>query len=134
MKDQVDALKRNGVPSDFLNSTQPREEQVRVQRAAFNGEIKLLYVAPERIVQPGFQQFLNSIEISLIAVDEAHCISEWGHEFRPDYRNLRVLRHLSEGTPFIALTATATEQVREDIETQLELRDPARFCGELRSS
>ena len=129
MKDQVDALKRNGVPSDFLNSTQPRAEQVRVQRAAFNGAIKLLYVAPERIVQPGFQQFLNSLEISLIAVDEAHCISEWGHEFRPDYRNLRVLRHLSEGTPFIALTATATEQVREDIETQLELRDPARFVA-----
>ena len=129
MKDQVDALKRNGVPSDFLNSTQPRAEQVRVQRAAFNGEIKLLYVAPERIVQPGFQQFLNSLEISLIAVDEAHCISEWGHEFRPDYRNLRVLRHLSEGTPFIALTATATEQVREDIESQLELRDPARFVA-----
>ncbi len=129
MKDQVDALRRNGVPADFLNSTQPREEQVRVQRAVFQGETKLLYVAPERIVQPGFQQFLNAIDISLIAVDEAHCISEWGHEFRPDYRNMRVLRHLSEGTPFIALTATATEQVREDIEAQLELRDPARFVA-----
>ena len=129
MKDQVDALKRNGVPADFLNSTQPREEQVRVQKAAFHGETKLLYVAPERIVQPGFQQFLNTIDISLIAVDEAHCISEWGHEFRPDYRNMQVLRRLSEETPFIALTATATEQVREDIEAQLELRDPARFVA-----
>lgn len=129
MKDQVDALKRNGVPADFLNSTQPREEQIRVQRAAFQGETKLLYVAPERIVQPGFQQFLNSLDISLVAVDEAHCISEWGHEFRPDYRNLRVLRDLCEGTPFIALTATATEQVREDIVAQLELRDPARFVA-----
>ena len=129
MKDQVDALKRNGVPADFLNSTQPREEQVRVQKAAFHGETKLLYVAPERIVQPGFQQFLNAIDISLIAVDEAHCISEWGHEFRPDYRNMRVLRRLSEDTPFIALTATATEQVRQDIEAQLELRDPARFVA-----
>ena len=129
MKDQVDALKRNGVPADFLNSAQSREEQLRVQRATFHGEIKLLYVAPERIVQPGFQQFLSSIEISLVAVDEAHCISEWGHEFRPDYRNLRVLRRLSEDTPFIALTATATEQVREDIENQLGLRDPARFVA-----
>ena len=129
MKDQVDALQRNGVPADFLNSAQPREEQVRVQKAAFHGETKLLYVAPERIVQPGFQQFLNAIDISLIAVDEAHCISEWGHEFRPDYRSLRVLRRLSEGTPFIALTATATERVRDDIEVQLELRDPARFVA-----
>ena len=129
MKDQVDALKRNGVPADFLNSTQPREEQVRIQKAAFHGETKLLYVAPERIVQPGFQQFLNAIDISLVAVDEAHCISEWGHEFRPDYRNLRVLRSLSEDAPFIALTATATERVREDIKVQLELRDPARFVA-----
>ena len=129
MKDQVDALKRNGVPAEFLNSAQPREEQVRVQREAFGGDLKLLYVAPERIVQPGFQQFLNSLEISLIAVDEAHCISEWGHEFRPDYRNMRVLRRLKEDTPFIALTATATKQVREDIEAQLDLRDPARFVA-----
>ena len=129
MKDQVDALKRNGVPAEFLNSTQPRDEQVRVQQAAFRGDLNLLYVAPERIAQPGFQQFLNSLEISLIAVDEAHCISEWGHEFRPDYRNLRILRRLSEDTPFIALTATATEQVREDIEAQLELRDPERFVA-----
>ena len=129
MKDQVDALKRNGVPADFLNSTQPREEQLRVQQAAFHGDLKLLYVAPERIVQSGFQQYLNSLEISLVAVDEAHCISEWGHEFRPDYRNLRILRRLSEDTPFIALTATATIQVREDIETQLELRNPERFVA-----
>ena len=129
MKDQVDALKRNGVLAEFLNSAQPREEQVRVQREAFSGDLKLLYVALERIVRPGFQQFLNSLEISLIAVDEAHCISEWGHEFRPDYRNLRVLRRLKEGTPFVALTATATAQVREDIEAQLDLRDPARFVA-----
>ncbi len=129
MKDQVDALRRNGVPADFLNSTQPREEQIRVQQAVFHGELKLLYVAPERIVQSGFQQYLNSLEISLVAVDEAHCISEWGHEFRPDYRNLRILRRLSEDTPFIALTATATTQVREDIETQLELRNPERFVA-----
>ena len=127
MKDQVDALKRNGVPVEYLNSTQSRSEQVRIQRAAFGGDLKLLYVAPERITRPGFQQFLEAIDLSLIAVDEAHCISEWGHEFRPDYRNLRTLRQLKPGTPVIALTATATESVRDDIVDQLGLSTPAIF-------
>ena len=129
MKDQVDALKRNGVPAEFLNSTQSRADQLRIQKAAFHDAIKILYVAPERIARPEFQEFLKALNVSLVAVDEAHCISEWGHEFRPDYRNLRMVRQLVGKAPFIALTATATGQVREDIETQLALDQPARFVG-----
>ncbi len=132
MKDQVDSLKGNGVPAEFLNSAQSRAEQARIQKSVFNGAVELLYVAPERIVQPGFQQFLSAIDVSLIAVDEAHCISEWGHEFRPDYRNLKSLRKLKPEAPIIALTATATGTVREDIVKQLELRRPREYVASFR--
>ena len=131
MKDQVDALKANGVPAECLNSSMSGEEQSRVQTQAYRGEIKLLYVAPERIVRLGFQRFLESIQLSLIAVDEAHCISQWGHEFRPDYRNLRQLRRLAPDTPVIALTATATRRVRDDIAAQLEMKSPSVFTGSI---
>ena len=131
MKDQVDALKANGIAADCLNSGMSGEEQSRVQMKAYRGELKMLYVAPERIVQPGFQRFLKSIELSLIAVDEAHCISQWGHEFRPDYRNLRQLRRLAPDTPVIALTATATQRVRDDILAQLDMKSPAIFTGSI---
>lgn len=129
MKDQVDALKANGAPAECLNSGMSGEEQSRVQSKAYRGELKLLYVAPERIVRPGFQRFLGSIELSLIAVDEAHCISQWGHEFRPDYRNLRQLRRLAPETPVIALTATATRRVRDDILAQLDMKSSSVFTG-----
>ena len=129
MKDQVDALKANGVAAECLNSGMTDSERNRVRRMAYDGELKLLYVAPERIVQTGFRRFLESIELSLIAVDEAHCISQWGHEFRPDYRNLKTLRRLAPRVPVIALTATATERVRDDIADQLEMRDHAPFTG-----
>ncbi len=129
MKDQVDGLRANGIAAGFLNSAQSSEERRRIQQMAFEGRLKLLYVAPERITQQGFHLFLNALDISLIAVDEAHCISEWGHEFRPDYRNLKMLRALSPQTPVIALTATATERVRDDIAAQLELRDTRVFVG-----
>ena len=129
MKDQVDALKANGIAADCLNSGMSGEEQSRVQTQARRGEIKLLYVAPERIVRPGFQRFLESVKLSLIAVDEAHCISQWGHEFRPDYRNLKQLRRLAPRTPVIALTATATQRVRDDIAAQLEMKSPSVFTG-----
>ena len=129
MKDQVDGLRANGVPAGMLNSTMPARETSQVQDQARQGALKILYVAPERLALPGFQRFLQSLDVSLIAIDEAHCISEWGHEFRPDYRNLKALRRDFPGIPVIALTATATKPVREDIVTQLGLRDPKIFIS-----
>ncbi|MDP1845949.1 MAG: DNA helicase RecQ [Candidatus Moranbacteria bacterium] len=121
MKDQVDALKANGIPAAFINSTLSPAEIDRTQTEARTGELKILYAAPERLANPGFQNFLSELKISLIAIDEAHCISEWGHDFRPDYRNLKILRNIFPGVPVMALTATATEKVREDIIRQLSL-------------
>jgi len=129
MKDQVDGLRANGVPAGLLNSTLASEEASLVQDQARQGKLKILYVAPERLALPGFQRFLQSLEVSLIAIDEAHCISEWGHDFRPDYRNLKALRQSFPGVPVIALTATATEQVREDIVSQLGLAKPEIFIS-----
>ena len=121
MKDQVDALNANGIPSRFINSGMTFRETLEVQKEVRAGDVKLLYVAPERLPVPGFRRFLRDINLDLIAIDEAHCISEWGHEFRPDYRNLLELRRGFPSTPVIALTATATERVREDIVGQLEI-------------
>jgi ATP-dependent DNA helicase RecQ len=129
MKDQVDALRANGIDAGYVNSTLSLAEISRVQRQAFSGELRLLYVAPERIATSAFRRFLHSMNLSLIAVDEAHCISEWGHEFRPDYRNLSDLRGLFPDVPLIALTATATERVRKDIRDQLDLREPRVFVA-----
>ena len=121
MKDQVDALEANGIQAAFVNSTLSYQEIRRVQMRASQGELKMLYVAPERLATPRFRQFLRYARLSLIAVDEAHCISEWGHDFRPDYRNLKALRQDFPAVPVIALTATATEKVRDDIVEQLGL-------------
>ena len=121
MKDQVDALRANGIPAAFVNSSLPSSEIGRIHTAALMGRIKILYIAPERLTVPGFVSFLDSVSVSLIAIDEAHCISEWGHDFRPDYRNLKALRARFPDVPCIALTATATERVREDIVTQLDI-------------
>ena len=129
MKDQVDGLWANGVPAGLLNSTLAAQEASQVQDQARQGKIKILYVAPERLALPGFQRFLQSLDVSLIAIDEAHCISEWGHDFRPDYRNLKSLRRDFPGVPVIALTATATEPVREDIVNQLGLEKPEIFIS-----
>ena len=129
MKDQVDGLRANGVPAGLLNSALSPQESAQVQDQAKQGKIKILYIAPERLALPGFQRFLQSLEVSLIAIDEAHCISEWGHDFRPDYRNLKSLRQEFPGVPVIALTATATTQVREDILSQLGLNDPEIFIS-----
>ena len=129
MKDQVDALNANGIAARFINSSLPAGEVGRVQAQVLRGQIKLLYVAPERLALPGFRRFLHGLDLSLIAIDEAHCISEWGHEFRPDYRNLRQLRDDFPATPVIALTATATQRVRDDIIAQLGLQQGRVFLS-----
>ena len=129
MKDQVDALEANGLPAGFINSGQTPEEAAEAARRVRAGEIKLLYVAPERVIEPRFADFLAGLEVGLIAIDEAHCVSEWGHEFRPAYRELASLRRVSRGAPVIALTATATERVRADILSQLGLKDPGVFIS-----
>lgn len=121
MKDQVDALRANGIAAAFLNSTLSFDEAARIEEQATRGELKLLYMAPERLATPQAQYFLQTLRISLFAIDEAHCISEWGHDFRPDYRTLRVLREMFPQTPMIALTATANHRVRDDILSQLAL-------------
>lgn len=129
MKDQVDTLRANDIPAAFINGTLTRSEIERVQRQAQGGVLKILYAAPERLAQPDFQQFLATLNVSFVAVDEAHCISMWGHEFRPDYRRLGDLRRSLPGVPFLALTATATEQVRADIVRQLHLQQPKQFIA-----
>ncbi len=115
MKDQVDSLQVNGIEAEFINSNLTDAEIEERMRRAQAGGIKLLYIAPERFASGAFREFLSTIKVSLIAVDEAHCISEWGHDFRPDYRNLGILKKLYLGVPLIALTATATPKVRQDI-------------------
>ncbi|MBI3009461.1 MAG: DNA helicase RecQ [Candidatus Omnitrophica bacterium] len=130
MKDQVDAMDVMGIPATCLNSTLDARESQRRQQKLARGEYRLLYVAPERLMLDGFLQDLRCRHIALIAVDEAHCISEWGHDFRPEYRRLTELRDILPKVPILALTATATERVRYDILRQLRLQDPAVYVGE----
>ena len=129
MKDQVDALNHNGIAARYINSSLSAFEIERVRSQLLAGQIRLLYVAPERLALPAFRRFLSGLNLSLIAIDEAHCISEWGHEFRPEYRNLRQLRDDFPSAPVIALTATATERVRQDIVGQLRLQDGRVFLS-----
>ena len=129
MKDQVDALNRRGIPAGFISSATSLDDSRRVARQAQSGQIRLLYVAPERIAMPVFRKFLLGLKLSLIAIDEAHCISEWGHDFRPDYRNLQSLRSDFPDVPLIALTATATEKVRQDIADVLGLQDAEQYTA-----
>lgn len=124
MKDQVEGLQASGVAATFLNSTLSSDESKTRFRGLYKGEYKLLYIAPERVMLSGFIDRLPELGVRLIAVDEAHCISEWGHDFRPEYRQLAGLRQTLPEVPFIALTATATLRVREDIVRLLELREP----------
>jgi ATP-dependent DNA helicase RecQ len=124
MKDQVDALQAAGVPATFLNSSLAAGESRERLRGLHTGKFSLLYVAPERLLLSGFLEDLKRWNVQLIAVDEAHCISEWGHDFRPEYRQLAQLRELFPKAPFMALTATATGRVREDIVNHLKLREP----------
>ncbi|MEB3357158.1 MAG: DNA helicase RecQ [Synechococcales bacterium] len=128
MQDQVEALQSNGIGATFINSSLTLEQMRERQQQILSGQIKLLYIAPERLFQERFSAFLDTVQqrigLAGFAIDEAHCVSEWGHDFRPEYRDLRRLRHQYASTPMIALTATATERVRQDILTQLELREP----------
>ena len=121
MKDQVDALQTSGIAATFLNSALDRHEAVKRLRGLNRGEYRLLYVAPERLMLDGFFERALNWNIAQIAIDEAHCISEWGHDFRPEYRELKKLRRHLPDVPIIALTATATERVRKDIVDQLHL-------------
>ena len=129
MKDQVDSLNSKGIRASFINSTMTYAAIRSVQLNAYRGDLDILYVAPERLVTPRFRDFLNSLKLGLIAIDEAHCISEWGHDFRPDYRNLQTLRDDFPDTPVVALTATATNRVREDILYQLKMLEATPFVA-----
>ncbi|MBK9671221.1 MAG: DNA helicase RecQ [Bacteroidetes bacterium] len=128
MKDQVQALQANGIEAEFINSSLSFEENNAVKEKCRRGITKLLYMAPETIVQLR-DTFLNEITISLVAIDEAHCISSWGHDFRPEYTQLGFLRLKFSNVPFIALTATADKVTRKDILQQLKLRDPEQFIS-----
>ena len=131
MKDQVDALVNNGVKAAFLNSSQTSREQTEVFQKVRSGELKILYVAPERLLQSGdqFIDFLESINVSLFAIDEAHCISSWGHDFRPEYIQLGKLKRYFPDVPIIALTATADKLVRKDIFERLNIQHAELFIS-----
>src|SRR3954469_25070351 len=127
MKDQVDALTTRGIPATFINSSIPPDERAERLRAAVRGELRLLYVAPERFRASGFGEMLARAQPVLLAVDEAHCMVEWGHDFRPDYARLGEVRAQLGATRLVALTATATPDVRQGIADQLEMNEPAVF-------
>ncbi|HEY8102265.1 MAG TPA: DNA helicase RecQ [Burkholderiaceae bacterium] len=129
MQDQVDALAEVGVRAAFINSTQTYEESARIERRVRSGDLDLVYVAPERLLTPRCLDLLESSKIALFAIDEAHCVSQWGHDFRPEYIKLSVLHERFPNVPRIALTATADQQTREEIAHRLQLDDARQFVS-----
>jgi ATP-dependent DNA helicase RecQ len=132
MKNQVDLLNGVGVNAQFLNSTLTKTEMARVKKEVLAGEVKLLYVAPESLTKEDNIGFLKSALISFVAIDEAHCISEWGHDFRPEYRRIRFIIDMLGNLPIIALTATATPKVQQDIQKNLTMEDASVFKSSFR--
>lgn len=128
MKDQVEGLRANGVPAAALNSMNDEAESARVRAACLRGELKLLYISPERLMLE-LPYLIRDMKVSLFAVDEAHCISQWGHDFRPEYAQLGLLRQTFPDVPIVALTATADRLTLEDIQKQLALSDPVVFIS-----
>jgi len=124
MKDQVDAARENGISAAFMNSSLDQREIANIERLLSGGQVKLLYIAPERFAMPQFSETLKRIPLSLFAIDEAHCISEWGHDFRPDYLALSAIPKHFPGVPVAAFTATATGKVQQDIIHKIGLRKP----------
>jgi len=129
MADQVSALRELGIQAEFLNSTLSFDEVRLIEERVFSGDVQVLYVAPERLTLENTLQFLSQISISLFAIDEAHCVSQWGHDFRPDYQRLRVLHERFPFVPRIALTATADTRTRQEIIDQLNLEDAKVFIN-----
>lgn len=129
MKDQVDQLLTNGIEAGYLNSSQTLEEQRVIEQKALSGQLKLLYLSPEKVMTQGFYHFISHCKISFIAVDEAHCVSQWGHDFRPEYTLLGNLRNTFPNIPLMALTATADPTTRADILLYLRLHEPHTYLG-----
>jgi ATP-dependent DNA helicase RecQ len=132
MKNQVDLLNGVGVNAQFLNSTLTKSEMARVKKEVLAGEVKLLYVAPESLTKEDNISFLRTARISFVAIDEAHCISEWGHDFRPEYRRIRTIIDMLGSLPIIALTATATPKVQQDIQRNLTMEDASIYKSSFR--
>ena len=120
MKDQVESLRANGIAARAMNSTNDETENFNLRRECMQGKIKLLYISPERLLME-MNFLLKDIHISLVAIDEAHCISQWGHDFRPEYTQLKTIREQFPNVPIVALTATADKITRQDIIKQLSL-------------
>src|SRR5204863_2580512 len=132
MQDQAAQLEHIGIPAAVLNSSLPAAEQSQVIRRAIAGAYRLLYLSPERLARADTFAWLSQIPIAFFAIDEAHCISEWGHEFRPEYGQLSSLREHFPDRPIAAFTASATRRVRHDILAQLRLRDPDKYIASFR--